>query len=393
MKVLHVIDSLGRGGAERQLVNLLPHLPPHIESRVVSLGADLALADHAVAAGVRVDSLGIESLFEWPRAVRPLRRIVRAWRPDIVHTRLTTADLAGRVAAARHAAVVSSIESPVYDTAVREADAANGRRWKREVVRLADITSARLADVTYIACAPHVAASAKRALRVAPDRMTVVANSTSVPDHPPRPGRSTPEDRTTRLVIAGKLAPPKGHADLLAALPAVLREHPRVRLQIVGSGPLESELRRLSCSLGIAECVDWLGTRADVPELLRAADLVVLPSLWEGLSLVVLEAMAAGAAIVAADIPAMRDALVDGESGVLVDARNPHALASAINRVLSDHALRSSLGRNAWARARSRFDVRVAARELAKVYDEVRARRQGAVGRERVALTRAGGEG
>lgn len=371
VRVLHVIDSLGRGGAERQLVHLIGALADEVEHRVVTLMDDMELVEPLARAGVPVKSLGLSRFWDWPKAVRPLRSVIRSWQPDVVHTRLAASDMAGRMAALRRTPVVSSIESSIYDPAVRAQDALEGRVWKRNIIRWQDILTAKLSGTTYAACAPSVAKSAAPALHVSPARMRVTTNSILVPGIAPPAPRPVRAGEPITLMIVGKLSPPKGHEYLLRAMPMVAQRHPLSRLVVVGDGPLRGELVGLANGLGIQDRIDWLGNRDDVSDLLPTAHVVVLPSVREGLSLVVLEAMASGAAVVASDIPAMRDAIVPGKSGVLVPPRDSKALAAAISEVLGKDELRRQLGREAWRRARSEFDIVEGAQRVRRLYEEL----------------------
>lgn len=129
------------------------------------------------------------------------------------------------------------------------------------------------------------------------------------------------------LLTAAHMNACKGHAYLLQAMPAVFRTHPEARLALLGSGPLEEELRRQAQSLGIAARVDFLGFRADVRQFMRAADLLVLPSLAEGVSAVLLEAMSERCPIVATAVGGTPELLraTEANSGRTIDEEVPLA--------------------------------------------------------------------
>jgi glycosyltransferase involved in cell wall biosynthesis len=371
LRAMHVIDSLGSGGAERQLVDLVLELhPDRLDSHVITLTDDHQLAGLLTDEGVPVESLGLPSFTQWPKAIGPLRGIIRTSSPDIVHTRNLNSDFAGRLAATGTGVpVLSSIESPIYSEQVRAVDAAAGRTWKRNIVRWLDIATSRASGATYVACAPNVAESAATALHVSPARMFVVPNSTHVPASrpalPPLNGTGP-----VRLIIVGKLSEPKGHTFLLHALLQILQRVPDVILQIVGSGPLEMKLKDEAVALGVDDHIEWAGQRNDVPQLLERAHLFVMSSLWEGLSIALLEAMAVGHAVVVTDIPAMRDVVTDGHDGILVPAADPAALATAVVELLEDPERVTRLRRRAWETAR-KYDVAESASALLAIYESV----------------------
>jgi len=174
---------------------------------------------------------------------------------------------------------------------------------------------------------------------VAPSRVTVVHSAVDparleVPPVP-RANLGVPEG-VPLLLSAGALVGHKDHDTLLRALPAVLEAFPEARLRIAGEGALRPALEETIVALGLADRVALLGHRDDVPGLVRAADLYVSSSWSEGLGTSVLEALCCGtpvAATVAGGVPEM---VIDGETGRLVPARDPGALAAAVVAALQD---------------------------------------------------------
>ena len=147
----------------------------------------------------------------------------------------------------------------------------------------------------------------------------------------------------------------KGLQTLLAALPSVLATCQKTRLLIVGDGPLRQELEQQSRQLGIHEHVFFLGEREDVPDLLALFDVFVLPSVSEGMPITILEAMAAAKPIVATHVGGIPDTVSEGQTALLVQARDPSALAEAIIRLYQDQNLRINMGKAARACVLSDF--------------------------------------
>jgi glycosyltransferase involved in cell wall biosynthesis len=142
-----------------------------------------------------------------------------------------------------------------------------------------------------------------------------------------------------------------------------------VRLVLVGSGPLETELRETVAALGLEANVLFAGSRGDVPAILPAFDVFALSSRFEGLPIALLEAMASGRACVATRVGGIPEVITDGLDGVLVEPGNPHQLAAEVIDLLGDGARREELGRHALARAGD-FEVAGAVRRIERVYDE-----------------------
>jgi glycosyltransferase involved in cell wall biosynthesis len=163
------------------------------------------------------------------------------------------------------------------------------------------------------------------------------------------------------VITVANLRPEKDHRSLLAAAENLARKHPGLRFQIVGDGPLRADLERDAASRGLGGRVAFLGHRDDVPALLAAADLYVLPSCTEAFPNGVLEAMTAGLPVVACAVEGLLDLVTDGETGALVPASDPVALAASIERFVDDPALASRVGAAARAQAtRYSFEAMVA---------------------------------
>jgi glycosyltransferase involved in cell wall biosynthesis len=172
-------------------------------------------------------------------------------------------------------------------------------------------------------------------------------------------------------VFVGRLSPEKDVATLLRATAIVVRREPSFRLLIAGDGPCAAELRDLAGALGVRGRVEFLGEVRDVPGLLRRAGVFVLPSLSEGLALTVLEAMACGLPVVATKVGGTSEAVLEGETGLLVPAGDPRALADALLRVCRDATLARTLGAAGRARAHQHFDARVMVQRYESLYNEV----------------------
>jgi glycosyltransferase involved in cell wall biosynthesis len=178
---------------------------------------------------------------------------------------------------------------------------------------------------------------------------------------------------TDRPVVftAARLDPQKGLDVLIDAAADV----PEARFAIAGDGRERTMLDAAIGERGLADRVVLLGHREDIPSLLAASDIFVLPSLYEGSSLAVLEAMAAGKAVVASKIGGTDELVVHDESGLLVPPSDPAALAAAVRRLLDDVSLRERLGAAARDRVDRHFSAAVVADRTSRLYDELLAKR------------------
>ncbi len=199
---------------------------------------------------------------------------------------------------------------------------------------------------------------------VAPARLGLIYNGLDSEVSTPA-GRDRTRDAlgvgetTLVFVIVANLIPYKGHLDLVRAFGAAA---PKMavdwRLWIVGRDDgLGPEIRALAISLGVDDRLSYLGPRDDIPDLLSASDVGLLSSHEEGFSNAILEGMRAGLPMIVTDVGGNSEAVIHGETGVVVPPRDPSALAEAILRLTSDRALRRSLGDNARRRIEQRFTL------------------------------------
>lgn len=313
MRVLHVLDALAPGGAERMVLELCRRRARDVEVAVAGV-MGLGPLEAAFRAVAEVHDLGR------PRKSLGLGAIARliplVGGVDIVHTHLFAGDTWGRVAAvlARHPAVVTT-----------EHNVDREEPWRRLVRRALSPLA------TTVAVSEAVArSSTARDVRVIPNGVDLT--------------RFSGIHRGGAGILAlGRREPQKGFDVLLAALP------PGARVRIAGEGPFAPPHPQ----------VEWLGLRDDVPALLAEADVLAVPSRWEGFGLAALEGMAAGVPVVASAVDGLRELV--GDAGILVPPDDAAALRGALTRVLGEPGLAGELGRRGRERARAwSIDVMVA---------------------------------
>ena len=174
-------------------------------------------------------------------------------------------------------------------------------------------------------------------------------------------------------ISVGRLVPAKGFDVLIEAWSRLAGSHPGARLVLVGDGPLRAEIAGRATGARIGDRVVLLGARADVPDLLRRADLYVSASRTEGMSNALLEALGSGLPVVATRTGSAPDVVVDGECGRLVPAGDPASLAEALDHVLRDDALRTRLGVAARRRALAEFSIDAIVQRYIEMYREIAA--------------------
>lgn len=316
IKVLEVLATLRRAGAERMAVSLACHLDPaRFEARVVSLydafpgGFEPVLAE----GGVPVAHLGKSPGFD-PRMYSRLRRELRAFRPDVLHSHsyvMRYTFPAGLAAGCR------TMVHTVHNVALNETDRI-GRCIHRVAYRK---------GVAAVAVGEEVARSFA-AYYGFPPKATIPNGIDLRPfqraTQPLGWKRAHGFAETDRVAVSvARLDPQKHPVGLVEAFAKALGAHPEWHLVLAGDGSLKREARQAVEQLGLGERVRLLGVEGNVAELLRAADLFVLGSRWEGTPLAVMEAMAAGLPVVATAVGGVPALVEDGVTGVLVPPEQP----------------------------------------------------------------------
>ncbi len=375
MRVLHVIEAT-IGGTRRHVVDLVGGL--------ADAGVDVALVaaverepafaadlERLAAKGVRVHELAMV------RAVRPgrdlrdlkaLRAILEREAPDVVHSHSSKAGVLGRLAS-WHGEQGRRVHTPhtfafLFDSMFGVVQ----RGVFRQIETLLAGATERL-----IAVSAGEADTMRRCGVVDPAKVRTVPNG--IDPAPWEAARAAREGTRSGLpggaptvLVAGLLNVAKGQD---VALRALAETGQPARLLLAGHGEEEARLRDLARELGVAERVDFLGWRDDVPALMAAADVVCVPSRWEGLPYVVLEAMATGRPVAATAVDGARE-LVDGETGALVDVEDHVGLARALDRLLeAGPERRAELGRRGAERVRAGYTIEAMVAGTRGVYAEL----------------------
>lgn len=359
LRIAHLIESDGPGGAERVVAGLATALQAAGADNVVFLpaGGEGWLAKELDGSGVAIDYFTIDRPLS-PECASGLVEAFRRHRIDVAHSHEFSMAIYGAWASFRAGVphVITMHGSRYYN-----------ERFRRRLAMRAAIAASH----QVVAVSDPLAHAIRHDLGVRRSTVTVLPNGVRHAE----PGRVTlrqelrllPDERL--IVAVGNLYPVKGHQHAIDALARLAARHPSVHLAISGRGELEGALLARAREHGLEHCVHLLGLRADVPAVLAAADLFVMPSLSEGLPLALLEAMFAGCPIVATDVGQVRVALDGGTAGVLVEPGSAAALADALDRLLSNPAEARRLGNLAALHAAAEFDLSHMVRRYAAVYE------------------------
>jgi glycosyltransferase involved in cell wall biosynthesis len=207
-------------------------------------------------------------------------------------------------------------------------------------------------------------------VRVVPNGVDLAAMDAARPGPAVRQELGLPEN-VPLIGLVGRLDHwGKGHKELLEAMAALKERYP-VQALMVGGGRREAEMRETAAGLGLAGQAHFLGPRRDVPDLLQAMDIFVLPSYSEGVSLALLEAMAAGRPVIASAVGGTPEVVTDGLTGLLIPPRDAAALAGALERLLGDPAGAKKLGEKARKHVEESYSLERLGREINEIYQEL----------------------
>lgn len=303
-----------------------------------------------------------------PLRIARLATTIRRVRPHVIQAN-GSATLKYSVAATR----LPFCHCPLVYRNISVASHWVGSRWKRAAYRRLFRTVNRVVSVSEESRNDLLATYGYPA-----DRASVIYRGVEVPDRVDRPAarrrlaKAAGADPGRPLLLhVGSLTPEKNHTGILHAFASLLETAPDAHLCFAGRGPLEVELRHRVGELGLSSRVTFLGLRRDAPELTAGADLLVLFSDVEGVPGVALEAGARGTPAVASRVGGVPEAVIDGETGILIEPGNVRGLVETISELLAAPDRLDALGRGARARVMAFFDLERAVDQFLELYGEL----------------------
>ena len=376
-RILHVIPTLGRGGAERQLVSLVTNATAN-EHIVCYLREPSDFAEELRSNGhvvVRLDAAGGA---KWIKGAARLSKLQRLYHPDIVQTWLLDASISARLSRilGPRVPLVTALQNADYEP--ENIRAANWPRMKVSTLRRLDHLTARWTTPRFVACSNFVKKSAQEQLGIPESSIEVIYNSVDPETlrcqagepQQVRKSLAIPPDGVVFLNV-GRLDPQKGQEYLLRAFQKVASVALNAFLVIVGEGPLRERLTAVAEGLGISDRVRFSGRRPDIGALLEMADVFVFPSLFEGLGLALVEAMFTKLPCIVSRIDVLLEVITDQESGLVVAAGSVDELADAMIRLYADPVSRKELGAQAEQIATARFHQQVTIPQWENFYSKI----------------------
>lgn len=368
-KVFHLVDSLNIGGTETQAVELALRMPASTYSTTLGcLSAKGPLLDRLKGSDIRVEEFHPKGGLDSPAGFYEMLRLavyLRRGRFQVMHAHDLWSNLMGVPAAllARVPAIISSQRDLSHFDWYRGIKRKALRQLQcMSSVLLANATPIRDALVSEDGFPPSK-------LRIIHNGVDTSKFQAGVRDRE----RLFPDLGQGKLVVlVGNMhSDVKGHPWLIAAAPAVLKEFPETRFVLAGDGEARSTFERQVEELGVGRNFRFLGSRADVPDILASCDIAVLPSKAEGLPNAVLEYMAAGLPTIVSRVGGNPELVQDGVTGLLVPPQDSAALEQALLRLLRDEEFSRRIGANGQRMAIQDFSFERLVREVDELYSDL----------------------
>ena len=360
IRLMHVIEDLGVGGLERVVLTICRNIDrSRFEPSVLVLRGSGELEPELAQLGVEVIDIGGAPGKGDYFAFRKVAREARKRRIDLFHTH-NSLPLFDAFAAARLTGVRAHVHT----------DHARHFPDKLRYMVAEHVVSYFLDRI--VAVSDDTKKNLVHYEKIAPSRITVIPNGIDSERF------TQPVDVAAKraalglssgpvIGLAARLTEQKGVIYLLQAVAQLREQFPGLQVLLAGTGDQDDNLKRAASQLGIAGAVHFLGMRMDVPELVRAFDVFVIPSIWEGLPMALLESFAAGTPVVASDVGGVGKVIRHRENGSLVPARDPAALAAELAHVLAHPELRRKYAEN----ARRTFEESYSADAMTRRYEAV----------------------
>lgn len=378
IRVLNIITRLERGGAPQALLETISRMSPEFQVTLATghtEDADLDLTQEVTEAGFTLAL--VPTMRRSPHPIRDLLalkhlvKIIKKGNYDIVHTHTSKAGFLGRLAA-RYCKTPVVVHSP-HGTILEGYFSPFVTKFYTLLERITAPMAQCIIGLTTREIDQYLAAKIGHA-----DQYTYIYNgidiqkfaNATVPAMAIRESLNISAEAVVFITV-GRLVPVKGQADLIEALSQIVSEHTNVHLLMVGEGELREALSQQAKDQQVEKHVHFLGWRSDVPNLLGASDIFVLPSLNEGLGLVLIEAMAQKLPAIATRVGGVPEVIIENETGLLVTAQSPNELASAMTNLVENPDKRKAMGQAGYQRALDHFSIESTVEKTEDMYRQL----------------------
>ncbi|MCU4311793.1 glycosyltransferase [Acinetobacter variabilis] len=320
MKVLYIVTGLGLGGAEKVVVNLADQVfLEGYQVKIAYLTGEVLVRPKNKK--IEIISLGLDKGINFLKASQLYRQLIKSYQPDVVHAHMVHANIFARI---------NRIGCTIPKLICTAHNSNEGGKIRMLAYRLTNFLSDFNTNVSDDASKSLIAKGAFNK-----SNLITVYNGIDLQKFNKKDSICKLNNNVINFICVGRFNEQKDYPNLFRAIVLLKDKVPNLKFKfsIVGDGELRSELEELIKGLHISNCVELLGKRSDIPDLLNAADFFVLPSKHEGLPTVVIEAMACGTFVIATDCGGSAEIM--GDTGILVPPQNSEALAEALKEAVN----------------------------------------------------------
>jgi glycosyltransferase involved in cell wall biosynthesis len=382
MKILHLIYTNGIAGAEKYLMHLLPPLKERgIECHLMIVcypGFESSLKDYCAAmrnAGIPA-SLIITRKTGFYKAARRINEYLEDNRITYLHSHLLNSDVLAtmvKVFFNKNIVIISTKHGYKESILKQMPDAQNIVALKKKAGKeiYYHVTKYVVKKASYNYAVSNAISKLYYNLGLCSTAMPFIHHGVTVSTQPKGNGNGDFRFADKQLIIVGRLEEFKGHRYLVHAMSYVVKKFPGCKLLIIGEGSYKEQLRQLAVSLGIEKNIMFLGFNSDPYSYVNNSDVIILPSLFEPFGLVYIEAFALSTPVVAFDTPAGNEIMKNGDTALLVPARDDKALSEKILYLLENPLEAKQLAERAYSAYLNNFTTARMVGDTAAYYKNI----------------------
>lgn len=365
IRVLHLLTSLGAGGAETNLLALAQFYDTDMFQHAVAFGGGGSLKKEFEKTNMELiqilpEPVSLRSYF----GLKNMGKKIEQYSPDIIHSHLDLVHIIGLRAKSR---LSCKLLLHLHDSGIIPRNQIPGRGSKHLIWSVLNKTY-KYSDKIIAICSFQLPFLER--LGIDPSRIVVIPNGINPDGEVGNANTITVEDQRKGycFINVGRFYKEKGHEILVQAFHAVNKTYPETYLTLVGDGPLRKDIERQVAQLELRDRITFAGVRRDVPELLRLHDCFVLSSLWELQPITILEAMRAGLPVITTDVGGVRDMVVEGENGLLAKLGDAEDLSRAMIRMASNPEIGREFGEKGYLAVRRSFSNSIVVKKIEDLY-------------------------
>jgi len=357
IKILEIIGDATLAGAPRHLLSLLENIDlKKFSLFLICPPGPLAGEVRGLKRTIDIEIVPMRSKLDF-EAIKEIRTNIKHIKPDIIHIHGTRAGILARLA-------VIGLKYPVIYTEHLWTKDYQLRSRLSHHLQLVGLWFLDMFTTLTIAVSQAVKDFLIESQITRPEKVIVIYNGTEPPKKKAKPFK----DEKTTIVSIGTLNAEKGMQYLIQAMIEVLKEFPEVNVVIIGQGPYKTELEKQAKKMKLTSKIKLTGFVKDVYDELLKADIYVQPSISESFGLAILQAMSVGLPVVATNTGGIPEVVTSNKTGILVESKNPEALADGLLELLRDHKKAIKMGDLGAEDAKIKFNLEDMIKDLETVY-------------------------